>query len=891
MTLKMDLNQLNDWLQDKCPIVPHIQLHYPDVDLKDDGNGQWSAPKCPWGSHKDKRGSSRLNVNSSGPWRCWSCDDVRGYGAIGWEMQEHSCDFNEALRRLAALYAFDIPFAKPLTPAQIADNDKKQIAQRILNGAAIYYHNQIDDDARAYYNDRGLTDKYIDDHLLGWAGNKRDGLAKVLLLHFDAADILASGLCFNDKDGKMIDRWHNGYILPYHINRNNVSYFAFRNGTPDAEPKYKKLPADSESSAVQHAVLGLYNLTSTVHKPILMVEGIFDYHLAQQEFGDNFIVISPGTVEPSNKQLDMILKCLMARKVQTKIVICNDADDSGRNGAVKTGTAIQDMLADANFDSIPEIFVALLQKDFDGTSVDLADYIKEGRVEDLKYRIYTAAPLESVQQYLDRKNGSAYSYAFDGKTLNPQRAAYFYTAEGNFFINKDDTLLRCRNGIYIADRGYTAQQFSYMLGSASTHSRVDNCVKYVQQHYRLADSAIDNPPNLIPFKNKWIDIDKVDLSNIGSIEHAVVPISAHTLMTREVQANFDLESASPNFDKFLDQIAPDCRTLIYEMIGYCFHNSSDMQKAFFLYGVPGSGKSTLLKIIQDILGDGNFCNHTIHFLEENQFALAKLDGKMANICADASSKSLRSIDVFKRLVVGDTQELEQKGKDTITGAPTATQIHSMNDFPPVFTNISGFIERICFVVFPTAFRDTDTEKNQSDLVADLLKERDAIATNSLICYLHAVARKERVIEVEDVDQRGFSMPEVSKRKRDEYIREINPLQTFITGCLTLEVPPKDVADDYKPAFISRKVLRDHYKDYSEMNGEKKVSNTKLYRAITQHFGIPNEPDCNGRCDYSDPNGPLQRGFKGLVYNPIEEVDEYVQIRDREKDNGQTYISL
>ena len=96
MTLKMDLNQLNDWLQDKCPIVPHIQLHYPDVDLKDDGNGQWSAPKCPWGSHKDKRGSSRLNVNSSGPWRCWSCDDVRGYGAIGWEMQEHSCDFNEA---------------------------------------------------------------------------------------------------------------------------------------------------------------------------------------------------------------------------------------------------------------------------------------------------------------------------------------------------------------------------------------------------------------------------------------------------------------------------------------------------------------------------------------------------------------------------------------------------------------------------------------------------------------------------------------------------------------------------------------------------------------------------------------------------------------------------
>ena len=421
----MTLDQLNDFLQDQCPIVPHIQRYYPDIDLRDDGNGQWSAAGCPWSAHSSKRGKTRLNVNEAGPWRCWSCDEIKGFGAVAWEMQDQAIGFGEAIRYLADQYGFQLPNSKPYTPEQIAENDKKATGQRILNAAAEYYHNQLIEypHARDYYNDRGLSDKSINQNLLGYAGTKRDGLTKALSTQFDLVDILKTGLCFSDRDGKVIDRWHNGYVLPYHINRNNVSFFAWRNAIAGEEPKYKKLPTDAESAAVVHSVLGIYNLNNTVDKPILMVEGVIDYYLAQQEFGSKNIVLSPGTVQPSSEQIDIIAKRLAARKVSSTIVICMDADDGGRAGAIKTAKAIESAMQQvmdqdkpkpqkkkgpgrpskkANLDPrMPRIFIARLQKDFDGNSVDLADYIKQGRIEDLRDRIspFNAPSIQATELY------------------------------------------------------------------------------------------------------------------------------------------------------------------------------------------------------------------------------------------------------------------------------------------------------------------------------------------------------------------------------------------------------------------------------------------------------------------------------------------------------------
>ena len=220
------------------------------------------------------------------------------------------------------------------------------VGAEILKAAGLFYNKCLmshpDSQVKGYLNSRGLNDQSIKENLIGYSDKANGTLGKHLLdLDFKTDNILATGLCYLDSKNKGIgkpklkDAFVDGYTIPYFNSPNSISYFNMRHRGGG----YKKLSTKKGSPAVDHCVLGLYQLSSNnTNKPILILEGIFDYLLAKQEFSDTHIVISGAAAQLSKKHASDLSALLVQQALRTNkgatVIICNDADPPGRQGAL-----------------------------------------------------------------------------------------------------------------------------------------------------------------------------------------------------------------------------------------------------------------------------------------------------------------------------------------------------------------------------------------------------------------------------------------------------------------------------------------------------------------------------------------------------------------------------
>lgn len=129
-------------------------------------------------------------------------------------------------------------FGEPVDETDLDTNTRADI----LNGAASYYHNLLDHypDVQAYLKgpERGLTPDTITKHLIGYApmdiaydvASKQTSVQRSRSLYrhlrdtgYKARDILASGLCNEARQGKIVDALSGMVTIPYLVAGNCVA--------------------------------------------------------------------------------------------------------------------------------------------------------------------------------------------------------------------------------------------------------------------------------------------------------------------------------------------------------------------------------------------------------------------------------------------------------------------------------------------------------------------------------------------------------------------------------------------------------------------------------------------------------------------------------------------
>jgi putative DNA primase/helicase len=281
---------------------------------------------------------------------------------------------------------------------------------------------------------------------------------------------------------------------------------------------------------------------------------------------------------------------------------------------------------------------------------------------------------------------------------------------------------------------------------------------------------------LLPVLNGLLDLETRKLS----------PHSADFLSAVQIPVKFDADARCPAWDKFISEVFPsDSEAIAWEIVAWLMTPDTSIQKAILLLGDGANGKSTYLRGVIAFIGKRNTTNVSLQKLENDRFSVARLIGRLANICPDLPSTDLTSTSVFKAITGGNPLMAEYKFKDSFEFVPFSRLVFSANHPPKSQDASPAFFRRWIVVPFERTFVDGAPETIPSDKLDAILSD-PAELSGVLNKALDAIAA---------IRTQGLSVSDSSQCAADEFRKATDPLAVWLDRKTILHsqaVIPKDV---------------------------------------------------------------------------------------------------
>ena len=270
-----------------------------------------------------------------------------------------------------------------------------------------------------------------------------------------------------------------------------------------------------------------------------------------------------------------------------------------------------------------------------------------------------------------------------GGTFAADGGSRLYHYEGGNYRAKGETFIKRRVSAVLDEWNQTAK-WRTRLGEE------------VVELIRLESPTLwDRPPSTI-----------VNVSNglLDMQEGILLPHTADHLCSVQLPIKFDAAANCDVWDEFAIATFPtDAHEVAFEIPALLMAPITGAQKAMIFLGDGGNGKSTYLNAVTAFLGKQNVSSLSLHRLESDKFAAARLIGKLVNICADLPSEHLASTSMFKAIVGGDSITAEYKFHDTFDLLPYARLVFSANQAPRSTDSSDGFFRRWTVIPFTRTF--------------------------------------------------------------------------------------------------------------------------------------------------------------------------------------------
>lgn len=312
-----------DDLLDRADIVEVIDRR---VRLKKSGRNYMAC--CPF--HEEKTPSFSVNQEKQF-YHCFGCG--ASGNAIGFLMAFENLDFPRAIESLAQLQGVEVP-REQLSEQEQKSQRSQQDLCALLEQAAAWYRRQLQQHpqaakARAYLQQRGLSEAIIEQYEIGYAPPGWDNLMQHLLqAGWQEAQLLESGMLVDrEETGKRYDRFRDRVMFPIRDLRGRVIAFGGRVLT-DEKPKYLNSPETPVFSKGRE-LYGLYeaNRSKNAVSRLVVVEGYMDV-VALAQFGLAGAVATLGTAA-GTAHLEK------AFRHASEVVFCFDGDEAGRRAAAR----------------------------------------------------------------------------------------------------------------------------------------------------------------------------------------------------------------------------------------------------------------------------------------------------------------------------------------------------------------------------------------------------------------------------------------------------------------------------------------------------------------------------------------------------------------------------
>lgn len=394
-------------------------------------------------------------------------------------------------------------------------------------------------------------------------------------------------------------------------------------------------------------------------------------------------------------------------------------------------------------------------------------------VPDLQQPISTAYLAEIIQQQAN--------FAVD-------EAGRFYVYENGVYQPHGEQAVKSLVKLVLREIGRSGNWTSYRTKEVRQYLAVD------------ASSLWERPP-----------LDQINVLN-GCLHLATkefLPHSPSWLSPIQIPVVFNPSATCPAIDGFIQAIFPeDNQAIGYEIAADIVTPDRSCQKAFILNGPGGNGKSTFLSLLTQFVGDKNVIGTSLHDLEKNRFASARLQGKLANICPDLPNEQLVGTSIFKAITGGDRLVGEYKFQSPFEFTPFARLIFSTNHLPSTRDSSPAFWDRWMVIPFTRRFRGTDQEIPRTELDQRLQDPRE----------LSGLLNK--VLEVwPQLRQHGFTCSPSMTTALQQYQEEVDPVAGFLSQCVLLD-----------PAgMVTKQAVYEAYCAYAQERDEHPIANGGFWK--------------------------------------------------------------
>ena len=389
-------------------------------------------------------------------------------------------------------------------------------------------------------------------------------------------------------------------------------------------------------------------------------------------------------------------------------------------------------------------------------------------------------------------------------------ARYLISDENVIKINNN--LHIYKDGVYSSDiRNIERTLLRYIKNSKSSERM--EVIKYLDI---LSENKYQATPKIIAVENGILDLETKHLNVFDS----------KVIIKNKIPVNYNPSSYNEDMDKMLNKICcnnKELRMLIEEMIGYCLFRRNELGKCFILTGSGSNGKSTLLDVIKRLIGQDNISSVALEDLND-RFKTYQLEGKLANIGDDISNKYIDNNSTFKKLVTGETVNVERKGKDPFDFNNYSKLIFSCNDMPRINDLSNGLKRRIILIPFNAEFSKSDPDYDP--FIIDKLMQSEALE------YLLnlALAGLDRILY-----NRAFTTSKLITDAWSEYEKTNNPVISFLEEA---KVDNELTSDVYL-----------QYQKYCSECGLKHLSKTVFLKEICKHGYTKKQIRLDGKRPY------------------------------------------
>lgn len=373
-------------------------------------------------------------------------------------------------------------------------------------------------------------------------------------------------------------------------------------------------------------------------------------------------------------------------------------------------------------------------------------------------------------------------------------------------LNDTEEILVYDGGVYIYNgEKIIAKEIQFILGCNNSMRITNEIIGHIKRSTYIKREEFENiPKHLLCLENGVLNLKTMELEKYDE----------NVMFLNKLPISFEENIGCPQIIKFFNEVLnQEDLPVIQELIGYLLLKSMPFHKAFMFVGGGANGKSTLLNLIKHFLGKGNVTSISLQNLEYQQFSIANLYGKMANLFADLPQKSLNITSMFKILTGEDLITAEKKFKNGFNFVNYAKLIFSTNQIPKVIEDTDAFFRRWIIINFPNQFLE-----NANPLLLKELTTKEELS--GLLNF--AIEGLKRLIT-----QGKFSTTSTLEEVREEYIRKSDSVGAFVMD--KIEIKP----DNYE----TKKEFYTHYTEYCRNNKYPIVSENIFHKELQMKIRI------------------------------------------------------